>query len=139
MRRWCRSDKGLRLRLRLSFGNWRSLEEVFSQGGFKIGYKLAHLLRLRHPEASGRGVPDRLKFLLNTLRFATILSCRCLRGSVFDNRLGLMRDRPRKKTLSQRRFKIGNELLKNPRRWSWRWRWRDFLHCRRFNDGMLIV
>jgi hypothetical protein len=90
----------LRRRLRFSnwsVGNWSALEEVVTQGSFKIGYKLAH----------GSGAPDGLKFGFGVFRLG--------RG-MLDRRLGFMRDGPGKKVFAQGRFQIRDELLKDGRR-----------------------
>jgi hypothetical protein len=77
--------RGLRL------GNWSALEEVFPQGSFKIGYKLAHGLSFRHAEGSGSSVPDRLKFLFGV-------------GGMLGCGLGFMGNGSGKETIPQRRF-----------------------------------
>jgi hypothetical protein len=78
--------RGLRL------GNWGALEEVFTQGSFKIGYKLAHGLSFRHAEGSWSSVPDRLKFGFGMGR------------RLLDCGLGFMRDGSGKETIAQGRF-----------------------------------
>ena len=81
----------------LTFVNWnlgnRSvLEEVITQGSFKIGNKLAHGLSFRHSEGSGSSVSDRLKFGFGMSR------------GLLDCGFGFMRDGSGKETVAQRRF-----------------------------------
>ena len=78
--------RGLRL------GNWSALEEVFTQGSFKIGYKLAHGFSFRHAEGSGSGVSDRLKFGFSVGR------------GMLDCGLRFVRDGSGKEIIAQGRF-----------------------------------
>ena len=87
----------------LGFGNRSTLEEVIPQGSFEIGDKLAHGLSFEDAEGSGCGIADRLKFGLGC---GAPRACR-------DCGLGFARNGSWKETIAQRRFEIGDELLKN--------------------------
>jgi hypothetical protein len=86
---WCGLGHGLR------FGSWSALEEVVTQGSFKIGYKLAHGLKLGHAEGCRGGVSDGLKFRFGVFRLGL---------STLDRRLGFVRDGSGKKVFTQRRL-----------------------------------
>ena len=62
----------LSLRRRLGFGHGSIFEEVFTQGGFEIGYEFTDDRSLGHAERCGRGLADRLKFRLDD-----VLGSRC--------------------------------------------------------------
>jgi hypothetical protein len=92
---------------RLRFWDGSAFEEIIAQRSFEVGDELAHGFSFWYAEGCGSGVSDGFKLW----RF--VIELRGSRRIVRGNRCCFMRNGSGKKCFTQRRFKIGDELMQH--------------------------